>query len=132
MSRQLEQTLLSLIPTYSSDLPPQLVSVAASLLAQSKLNASVLKPEEEVARLYACAHLACDRYDCAATLTTTQSADDGPDSRSLLTSLRYRPDRPSHPESTTSSTPTSTMPSPIHEGQPAKVARGREHELRPV
>lgn len=62
MSRQLEQTLLSLIPTYSSDLPPQLVSVASSLLAQSKLNASVLKPEEEVARLYACAHLACNRY----------------------------------------------------------------------
>ena len=62
MSRQLDQALLSLMPTYGSDLPPSLVDLASSLLAQSRLRASTLKSEEEVARLYACSHLACDRY----------------------------------------------------------------------
>lgn len=61
MSRQVEQALFSLMPTYSSDLPPSLVELAGSLLAQSRLKASTLKTEEEVARLYACANLACDR-----------------------------------------------------------------------
>lgn len=62
MSRQIEQALLSLMPTQTSDLPPQLVNLADSLLAQSRHKASTLKADEEVARLYACAHLACDRY----------------------------------------------------------------------
>lgn len=62
MSRQIEQALLSLMPTYGSDLPPALVELAGSLLAQSRLHASTLKAEEEIARLYACANIACDRY----------------------------------------------------------------------
>jgi origin recognition complex subunit 6 len=61
MSRQIEQTLFSLMPSYGSDLPPSLVELAGSLLAQSRLKASTLKAEEEVARIYACANLACDR-----------------------------------------------------------------------
>ncbi|KAH7320974.1 origin recognition complex, subunit 6 [Stachybotrys elegans] len=61
MSRQIEQALLSLMPTYGSDLPPSLVELAESLLAQSRHRASTLKPEEEIARLYACANIACDR-----------------------------------------------------------------------
>ncbi|RSL63872.1 hypothetical protein CEP54_004986 [Fusarium duplospermum] len=61
MSRQIEQALLSLMPTYGSDLPPALVELAGSLLAQSRLHASTLKAEEEIARLYACANIACDR-----------------------------------------------------------------------
>ncbi|KAM0253163.1 hypothetical protein ACHAP5_000633 [Fusarium lateritium] len=61
MSRQIEQALLSLMPTYGSDLPPQLVELAGSLLAQSRHRASTLKTEEEIARLYACANIACDR-----------------------------------------------------------------------
>ncbi|KAM5342979.1 hypothetical protein ACJ41O_013945 [Fusarium nematophilum] len=61
MSRQIEQALLSLMPTYGSDLPATLVELAASLLAQSRLRASTLKAEEEIARLYACANIACDR-----------------------------------------------------------------------
>lgn len=62
MSRQLEQALFSLMPEYGSDLPPKLVELAGSLLAQSRLKASTLKAEEDVARLYACANIACDRY----------------------------------------------------------------------
>lgn len=62
MSRQVEQALFSLMPSYGSDLPPSLVELAASLHAQSKLKASTLKTDEEIARLYACANLACDRY----------------------------------------------------------------------
>lgn len=61
MSRQIEQALLSLIPTYGSDLPPSLVETAGFLLTQSRHKASTLKADEEVARLYACANIACDR-----------------------------------------------------------------------
>ncbi|KAF4979703.1 hypothetical protein FZEAL_4131 [Fusarium zealandicum] len=61
MSRQMEQALLSLMPTYGSDLPPTLLELAASLLAQSRHRASTLKAEEEISRLYACANIACDR-----------------------------------------------------------------------
>jgi origin recognition complex subunit 6 len=62
MSRQIEQALLSLMPAQADVLPPQLVQLAESLLAQSRQKASTLKAEEDIARLYACAHLACDRY----------------------------------------------------------------------
>ncbi|KAG8160471.1 hypothetical protein KVR01_010007 [Diaporthe batatas] len=51
MSRQIEAALLSLLPTQNSNLPPSLVELASSLLAQSRLRASTLKAEEEVARL---------------------------------------------------------------------------------
>lgn len=62
MSRPIEQALLSLLPSHNSNLPPTLVELASSLLAQSRNKASTLKAEEEVARAYACANLACDRY----------------------------------------------------------------------
>jgi origin recognition complex subunit 6 len=62
MSRQVEQALYSLMPAHGSDLPQSLVELTESLLSQSRLKASTLKAEEDVARLYACAHLACDRY----------------------------------------------------------------------
>ncbi|KAL1865172.1 hypothetical protein Daus18300_007298 [Diaporthe australafricana] len=51
MSRQIEQALLSLLPTQNSNLPPHLVDTASSLLARSRNHASTLKAEEEVARL---------------------------------------------------------------------------------
>lgn len=63
MSRPVEQALLSLLPTQNSNLPSTLVELAGSLLSQSRHKASTLKAEEEIARTYACAHLACDRYD---------------------------------------------------------------------
>jgi origin recognition complex subunit 6 len=75
MSRSLEPTLLSLLPTFpsASSLPPQLVELASSLLAQSRHNASTLKAEEEVARLYACAHIACERLKTTLDLPPIQA-----------------------------------------------------------
>ncbi|KAJ9149966.1 Origin recognition complex subunit 6 [Pleurostoma richardsiae] len=61
MNRNIEQTLFSLLPTQNSDLPPPLVELARSLLTQSRHRVSTLKAEEEIARPYACAHIACDR-----------------------------------------------------------------------
>ncbi len=61
MNRSIEQTLLSLLPTHNELLPRPLVELASSLIAQSRLRASALKPDEEIARPYACAHIACDR-----------------------------------------------------------------------
>ncbi|KXX77189.1 Origin recognition complex subunit 6 [Madurella mycetomatis] len=61
MNRSIEQALLSLLPTHNSTLPQPLTELASSLLAQSRHRASTLKAEEEIARPYACAHLACDR-----------------------------------------------------------------------
>ncbi|UNI20285.1 hypothetical protein JDV02_006385 [Purpureocillium takamizusanense] len=61
MSKQLELALLSLMPAHGSELPPSLVELAGSLLAQSRNRASTLKAEEEVGRHYACANIACDR-----------------------------------------------------------------------
>ncbi|KAJ4306780.1 hypothetical protein N0V88_000147 [Collariella sp. IMI 366227] len=67
MNRSIEQALLSLLPTHSAALPKQLTDLASSLLAQSRNRASTLKAEEEIARPYACAHLACDRLKIPST-----------------------------------------------------------------
>jgi origin recognition complex subunit 6 len=61
MNKSIEQALISLIPTHNTDLPQPLLDLATSLLAQSQHKASTLKQDEEIARPYACAHLACDR-----------------------------------------------------------------------
>ena len=63
MSRSIEQTILSLMPTHGPQLPPRLVDSARTLLVQSRQRAATLKADEEIARLYACAHLACERYE---------------------------------------------------------------------
>lgn len=62
MNKSLETTLVGLIPTLVGSIPPKLVNVTASLLAQSRQRISSLRPEEESARAYLCAHLACERY----------------------------------------------------------------------
>lgn len=61
-NRPVEQALSTLLPTHANDLPPELVSLALSLVAQSRSFAASLKPEEEIARPYACAEIACRRY----------------------------------------------------------------------
>ncbi|GME31159.1 origin recognition complex subunit 6 [Neofusicoccum parvum] len=61
MSKPVEQALTGLVPSLNAPLPPELLNVAVSLLAQSRSKASSLKPDEEIARTYACAHLACER-----------------------------------------------------------------------
>ncbi|KAF2622124.1 hypothetical protein BU25DRAFT_215535 [Macroventuria anomochaeta] len=62
MSRaSIEQALTGLVPTLNGPLPPELIDVALSLLARSRSVAHSLKPDEEIARPYACAQLACER-----------------------------------------------------------------------
>ncbi|RDA94109.1 hypothetical protein CP533_6609 [Ophiocordyceps camponoti-saundersi (nom. inval.)] len=72
MNKQLEQALLSLMPAHGSDLPPSLVELAGSLLAQSRNRASALKADEEVARPYACANIACERLKTTLDLPPIQ------------------------------------------------------------
>src|ERR1700753_585073 len=60
MPSPFELALSSLLPTVSN-LPPELVSLSTSLLAQSRTKAPSLKSEEEIGRTYACCHVACQR-----------------------------------------------------------------------
>lgn len=61
MASNIEQSLCLLLPTLSNALPSELVVLAGSLVAQSRNKASNLKPEEEIARPYACCEIACKR-----------------------------------------------------------------------
>ncbi|KAI5285824.1 hypothetical protein KEM52_002271 [Ascosphaera acerosa] len=60
-NKSIEQALAHLIPTHADALPPEIVSLASSLYAQSWVHGSALKPEEEIARPHACAEIACKR-----------------------------------------------------------------------
>lgn len=62
MPQPVELALAGLLPTISF-LPPDLISLANSLLSQSRVKAAALKPEEEIGRTYACAHIACKRLE---------------------------------------------------------------------
>ncbi|KFY89612.1 hypothetical protein V500_05591 [Pseudogymnoascus sp. VKM F-4518 (FW-2643)] len=61
MNRSIEQSLTSLLPRLTIDLPSDLITLASSLVAQSRNIASNLKPDEEIGRAYVCAHIACER-----------------------------------------------------------------------
>lgn len=61
-NRPVEQALGILLPTHADDLPQELRSLALSLVAQSRSFSTSLRPEEEIARPYACAEIACRRY----------------------------------------------------------------------
>jgi origin recognition complex subunit 6 len=56
----IHQNLNLIIPT-ASTLPPTLINLATDLLAQSRAKAPTLKPDEEIARPFACCHIACER-----------------------------------------------------------------------
>ncbi|KNG88912.1 hypothetical protein ANOM_002600 [Aspergillus nomiae NRRL 13137] len=60
-NRPVEQALGTLLPTHADDLPQELRSLALSLVAQSRSFSTSLRPEEEIARPYACAEIACRR-----------------------------------------------------------------------
>lgn len=62
MSRAVQNDMICLLPSITLPLPTELVNLAVSLLAQSRSKASTLKQDEEIARGYACAHIACERY----------------------------------------------------------------------
>jgi origin recognition complex subunit 6 len=57
----IEQALTGLIPTLNGPLPAELLELALSLLTRSRSVATSMKPDEEIARPYACAQLACER-----------------------------------------------------------------------
>lgn len=61
MENSVIQALNGLVPTLNGPLEPDLTELASSLLVQSRSKASTLKADEEIARAYACAHLACER-----------------------------------------------------------------------
>ncbi|KAI9373010.1 origin recognition complex, subunit 6 [Aspergillus egyptiacus] len=61
MNGPVDQALATLVPTHAHDIPPELRSLALSFVAQSRSFSSSLKPDEEVARPFACAELACKR-----------------------------------------------------------------------
>lgn len=63
MSRPVEKVLNEIIPRLSGPLPPELIDLASALLAQSRSKIANLKAEEEIGRTYACANIACERYD---------------------------------------------------------------------
>ncbi|KAE8356328.1 origin recognition complex, subunit 6 [Aspergillus coremiiformis] len=67
-NRPVEQALGTLLPTHASDLPQELLSLALSLVAQSRSFSTSLRPEEEIARPYACAEIACRRLTRALKL----------------------------------------------------------------
>lgn len=56
----INRTLNLLVPT-TTTLPPPLIDLATSLLAQSRAKVPSLKPDEEIARPFACCHIACER-----------------------------------------------------------------------
>src|SRR4051812_37012620 len=60
---QMENTILTLIPTSTTEIPEALTATAKALFTQSKQKIITLKPQEEPARTYICAHLACERYN---------------------------------------------------------------------
>ncbi|CZR51942.1 uncharacterized protein PAC_01819 [Phialocephala subalpina] len=72
MSRPIERTLTNLIPRHSGTLPRELIDLADSLLSQSR-NKCSLKPDEEIARVYACANLACERLKTILNLPQIES-----------------------------------------------------------
>ncbi|PLB47536.1 hypothetical protein P170DRAFT_510365 [Aspergillus steynii IBT 23096] len=67
-NRPVEQALGTLVPTHANDIPQELLSLALSLVAQSRSLSASLKPEEEIARPYACAEIACKRLTRALKL----------------------------------------------------------------
>ena len=62
MDHAVAQALRNLLPFHNGDLPAELCELALALLAQSRSLVGSLRAEEEIARSYACAHLACSRY----------------------------------------------------------------------
>jgi origin recognition complex subunit 6 len=56
----IHRTLNLIVPT-TTTLSPILIDLATTLLAQSRAKVPSLKPDEEIARPFACCHIACER-----------------------------------------------------------------------
>ena len=86
MSRPVEKALGEIIPRLSGPLPPELIELASSLLAQSRSKIANLKAEEEIGRTYACANIACERYDLPSFIKSRiGSSLEGEGENSILT-----------------------------------------------
>ncbi|KAI9840830.1 MAG: hypothetical protein M1838_003889 [Thelocarpon superellum] len=72
MNRSIEQALAGLAPAINGPVPAELVELATSLLAQSRSKASNLRENEEIARTYACANIACERMKQSLNLPDIQ------------------------------------------------------------
>jgi hypothetical protein len=53
-NRPVDQALATLLPTHANDIPPELRNLALSFVAQSRSFSTSLKPDEEIARPFAC------------------------------------------------------------------------------
>ncbi len=63
MDKSIKQALIELVPTLHGTIPAELIDLGTSLLVQSRGKASLLRADEEIARSYACANIACERYE---------------------------------------------------------------------
>lgn len=61
MDAEIKAALKKLLPGFGQATQQSLVNDVKSLHAQSKQALANLKPNEEAARVYGCAHLACER-----------------------------------------------------------------------
>lgn len=91
-SSAIHQSLGALLPTHAQKLPPQVIHLSESLLAQSRQRAAHLKPEEEIARAYACCEIACKRLraQCRLPAPKTNGAPCKPAAYKKLTAFLER------------------------------------------
>ncbi|KAL8642080.1 MAG: hypothetical protein Q9228_001190 [Teloschistes exilis] len=135
MDKAIIQALNSLIPELNGPLPPELLQLASSLLAQSRTKAGSLKADEEIGRTYACANLACERLKQNLGLPKIQPRPPCPPGvyqklywyldRSLAVSLR-RTTRQSKP----SESAAAANSSPVTPGKPARATPRTPHSAR--
>ena len=123
MSRPIEQALNNLIPRHPGSIPPELIELASSLLAQSRSKISNLRAEEEIGRTYACANLACERYFPlpSTTFSYSQSLDLRQSSTSPPSSLVHHAPQKSTRSSMDTSTRSSILPLLADEPNPPIV-----------
>jgi len=75
MSRlTISNDLYSLLPGLTATLPPELIELTSSLLSQSRTKAERLGKDQEGARGYVCANLACERYTMLVNLSISSSS----------------------------------------------------------
>ncbi|KAI4207671.1 MAG: hypothetical protein LQ348_000519 [Seirophora lacunosa] len=145
MDKAVNQAVTSLIPEFNNPLPPELLELAVSLLAQSRNKASSLKPEEEIARTYVCAHLACERLKPKLGLPKIQPRPPCPPKvyqklhryldSTLVTGARRtarasKPAEPATPSRTPTVTPRKTGATPSRTPASARAKRKREAVIR--
>ncbi|OAP57267.1 hypothetical protein AYL99_08005 [Fonsecaea erecta] len=151
-SPAIQQSLSSLLPTHAANPPAPLVHLCESLLAQSRQRASHLKPDEEIARAYACCEIACTRLrvKCRLPAVKTGGAPCKPAVYKKLVAFLERVLDGDGTATATTTTPTATpkstpgggrkrtadgsvkrtMTVESEPGTPSKSSTGRKNEFR--